>query len=907
MARVQPGRHTGSPSKRVCGGRCGVVVLRDPTRAPDDVPRASRPREQRYVFDAAFDASATQVRPSGLAGHGDVGLGARCGAAGRAPGPLALPQETVYRATTRGLVAGVLSGSNATVFAYGPTGCGKTHTMLGSDGEPGVCARALGDLFQAIEDAGGDTEYEVSMSYLEIYNETLRDLLNPSLGYLELREDARGTIQVAGLTEVSATSAEEVVRLLARGNRRRRQEPTAANGTSSRSHAVLQVTVRQRHRGTALRRGRLLMIDLAGSERAAQTQNRGQRMKEGAHINRSLLALGNCIEALSSARGSKYINYRDSKLTRLLKDSLGGKSRTVMIAHISPASTAFEESRSTLAYAARAKSIRTKVRHNLLSASCCVAQCGGTMANLRRDILHPDRQQDSEPAPGKRRDIHYVQAQVRLGRLREELLGACREQAALRQRLLQLEGTVLRARLEASRHLLALSRWEQRARRWGKEGQREPDGPGETQRNWDMGDEKSGAPGPPDVAVAHESFVALAEEQGRLREQKAELARCFQRSQQHARGLQEPAELRPRSLLGGSRRPRALCTHIIQQQRQLIADRRLSVPRALQELYQTHLEELPGGPDRTDTTPPEGTSLPQIPRASRAESLLDAEQDRGRAQDPRHPTAPWPPLHPKGDSAPSPVFKTSPRAGWKGSAVVPMPLPGRGTVALERTPQASTNTQHDASLGSGTGSEVAVGRRESREMSSSTKRLSAKATRRWSHTPGGDSPAGTAACLGAAQPSPSLGTRPWARKKLETREGSLDAKRRKGRRSWSFEATGHRLSAPCACAPCAQPGSSPHRCVHGPCSVPQLVAPPGSQMLQSLSKPTVPVGTRAAGTQGPPKTLPRARPPQNQQPGAGDPSLPVPTSTRKGQHPRLGCVVASGTGASGKGAQSCRC
>ncbi|XP_040386879.1 kinesin-like protein KIF19 [Cygnus olor] len=354
-----------------------VVVLRDPTRAPDDVLRASRPREQRYIFDAAFDASATQ--------------------------------ETVYRASTRGLVAGVLSGSNATVFAYGPTGCGKTHTMLGSDGEPGVCARALGDLFQAIEDAGGDTEYEVSMSYLEIYNETLRDLLNPSLGYLELREDARGAIQVAGLTEVSATSAEEVVRLLARGNRRRTQEPTAANSTSSRSHAVLQVTVRQRHRGTALRRGRLLMIDLAGSERAAQTQNRGQRMKEGAHINRSLLALGNCIKALSSARGSKYINYRDSKLTRLLKDSLGGKSRTVMIAHISPASTAFEESRSTLAYADRAKSIRTKVRHNLLSASCCVAQCGGAVADLCRDILHPDSQQDSEPAPGKRRDIHYIQ------------------------------------------------------------------------------------------------------------------------------------------------------------------------------------------------------------------------------------------------------------------------------------------------------------------------------------------------------------------------------------------------------------------------------------------------------------------------------------------------------------------
>ncbi|NXV95420.1 KIF19 protein, partial [Calonectris borealis] len=306
-----------------------VVVLRDPMEDPDDVLRASRSREKSYVFDVAFDSTATQ--------------------------------ETVYRATTRGLVAGVISGYNATVFAYGPTGCGKTYTMLGTDGEPGICARTLGDLFQAIEDTSGDTEYEVSMSYLEIYNEMIRDLLNPSLGCLQLREDASGTVQVAGITEVSAINAEEVMQLLARGNRQRTQEPTAVNRTSSRSHAVLQVTVRQRRQGGGLRHGRLFLIDLAGSERAAQTQNCGQRMKEGAHINRALLALGNCIKALSNQARTKYINYRDSKLTRLLKDSLGGNSRTVMIAHISPASTAFEESRSTLTYAHRAKSIRTTV------------------------------------------------------------------------------------------------------------------------------------------------------------------------------------------------------------------------------------------------------------------------------------------------------------------------------------------------------------------------------------------------------------------------------------------------------------------------------------------------------------------------------------------------------------------
>ncbi|XP_064378887.1 kinesin-like protein KIF19 isoform X1 [Dromaius novaehollandiae] len=362
-----------------------VVVLRDPMEDPEDVLRANRSREKSYVFDAAFDSTATQ--------------------------------ETVYRATTRGLIASIISGCNATVFAYGPTGCGKTYTMLGTDREPGIYARTLGDLFQAIEDTSGDMDYEVSMSYLEIYNETIRDLLNPSLGYLELREDSKGAIQVAGITEVSAVNAEEVMQLLLKGNKQRTQEPTAANRASSRSHAVLQVSVRQRsRRAGAVRRGRLFLIDLAGSERAAQSQNRGQRMREGAHINRSLLALGNCINALSAKASQKYVNYRDSKLTRLLKDSLGGNSRTVMIAHISPASTAFEESRSTLAYADRARSIRTSVRRNLLGASHGMVQYGSIVADLRREIRRLQSRLGAEPGrpgQGERGDIRCIQGRSR--------------------------------------------------------------------------------------------------------------------------------------------------------------------------------------------------------------------------------------------------------------------------------------------------------------------------------------------------------------------------------------------------------------------------------------------------------------------------------------------------------------
>ncbi|NWH51668.1 KIF19 protein, partial [Fregata magnificens] len=471
-----------------------VVVLRDPMEDPDDVLRASCSREKSYVFDMAFNSTASQ--------------------------------ETVYCATTQGLIADIISGYNATVFAYGPTGCGKTYTMLGTNREPGICARALGDLFQAIKDTSGDTEYEVSVSYLEIYNEMIRDLLNPSLGCLQLREDASGTVQVAGITEVSAINAEEVMQLLVQGNRQRIQEPTAANHTSSRSHAVLQVTVRQRRRGRGLRCSRLFMIDLAGSERAAQTQNRGQRMKEGAHINRSLLALGNCIKALSNQASTKYINYRDSKLTRLLKDSLGGSSRTVMIAHISPASTAFEESRSTLAYAHRAKSIRTTVRHNLLSISYHVAQHGSIVADLCREIQCLKGRGDAEagqPGQGECQDTPYMQVQVQLrgaccthpelGHVRKELLGACHEQAALCHRLLQLEGTELHAQ-----HLLALARRMQRGWQWSKEGWGELDRPGDSERDSDPGDKQLDIPEPPDVATAHKSITALMEEQGTLQQ-----------------------------------------------------------------------------------------------------------------------------------------------------------------------------------------------------------------------------------------------------------------------------------------------------------------------------------------------------------------------------------------------------
>nr|XP_031289190.1 kinesin-like protein KIF19 [Camelus dromedarius] len=347
----------------------------DPGEDPEDPLRTHRSQEKTFIFDTVFDQQASQ--------------------------------EDVYRATTQHLVEGVVSGYNATVFAYGPSGAGKTHTMLGTDAEPGIYLQTLTHLLRAIEETRDSADCSVSTSYLEIYNEAIRDLLNPSSGFLDLREDARGSIQIAGITEVSTSNAQEIMQLLTKGNRQHTQEPTAANQTSSRSHAVLQVTVRQRSRATnlagAVRLGRLFMVDLAGSERASQTQNRGMRMKEGAHINRSLLALGNCINALREKGGSRaqYVNFRDSKLTRLLKDALGGNSRTVMIAHVSPASTHFEESRSTLLYAYRAKNIKTRVKRNLLKVSYHITQYTDVISDLRREIERLQCKVEKQEAQGR--------------------------------------------------------------------------------------------------------------------------------------------------------------------------------------------------------------------------------------------------------------------------------------------------------------------------------------------------------------------------------------------------------------------------------------------------------------------------------------------------------------------------
>lgn len=279
--------------------------------------------------------------------------------------------QDIFEGSTKDLIINLLDGYNCSVFAYGATGAGKTHTMLGKDDDPGITFRTMAELFNQIDLQKEHRDFELGVTYLEIYNENVQDLLHKS-GPLHLREDGRAGIIVAGLKIITIHSPDELLSLLAKGNRNRTQHPTDANEESSRSHAVFQVYVNITNKlDGQVKHVKLSMIDLAGSERASATGCKGARFKEGANINKSLLALGNCINNL--ADGIKHIPYRESKLTRLLKDSLGGNCQTVMIANISPSSMSYEDTCNTLRYANRAKKIKTNIKKNIVNCQMHVS------------------------------------------------------------------------------------------------------------------------------------------------------------------------------------------------------------------------------------------------------------------------------------------------------------------------------------------------------------------------------------------------------------------------------------------------------------------------------------------------------------------------------------------------------
>uniref|UniRef100_A0A671MMX0 Kinesin-like protein n=1 Tax=Sinocyclocheilus anshuiensis TaxID=1608454 RepID=A0A671MMX0_9TELE len=280
-------------------------------------------------------------------------------------------QLDVYNLTARPIIDSVLEGYNGTIFAYGQTGTGKTFTMEGVRAVPelrGIIPNSFAHVFGHIAKAEGDTSVFFVISYLEIYNEEVRDLLGKDqMQRLEVKERPDVGVYIKDLSGYVVNNADDMDRIMTLGHKNRSVGATNMNEHSSRSHAIFTITIECSEKGVDgdqhVRMGKLHLVDLAGSERQGKTGATGQRLKEATKINLSLSTLGNVISALVDGK-STHVPYRNSKLTRLLQDSLGGNSKTMMCANIGPADYNYDETISTLRYANRAKNIKNKARIN---------------------------------------------------------------------------------------------------------------------------------------------------------------------------------------------------------------------------------------------------------------------------------------------------------------------------------------------------------------------------------------------------------------------------------------------------------------------------------------------------------------------------------------------------------------
>ena len=311
----------------------------------------SQIKYQQFFFDYVFDKTATQ--------------------------------QEIYTKTTKNLLESIIEGYNATVFAYGATGSGKTYTMLGiNENERGIMPRSVIDLFKMLNKRK-NKEFRLSVSYVEIYNEEIRDLLG-NREELKLHEDPTKGVIIQGVKEIFVDNVDNFFDILYKGNQKRTVGKTNANETSSRSHALLKINIENKDKegpnSSNINCGRFILVDLAGSEKNNSSINPNNnnnsnnnnlnaknnlRQQEGAKINQSLLYLGICINALASK--SKFIPWRNSKLTHILKDSIGGNAKIVMISTISPSLFCTEETLNTLNYSNRAKNITTIIKKNVIN------------------------------------------------------------------------------------------------------------------------------------------------------------------------------------------------------------------------------------------------------------------------------------------------------------------------------------------------------------------------------------------------------------------------------------------------------------------------------------------------------------------------------------------------------------
>ncbi|CAK9078219.1 unnamed protein product [Durusdinium trenchii] len=265
------------------------------------------------------------------------------------------------------LATSTLDGYNVCIFAYGQTGSGKTHTMTGTGEDPGLNTRVLRELFRIRDERRNEYDIQISIAITEIYNEAIRDLLNPDgKDKLDVRINPDGTCGVPGLTETPVSNVDDVLKCIGDASKNRATSTTDMNEQSSRSHSIVTVRTKCTLKGSDTYIGKIHLIDLAGSENTNKSGVTGQGMKEAQNINKSLSALGDVIQSLVGK--SSHTPYRNSKLTMMLKDSLGGDSKTLMIVCVSPAQFNVTESLSALNFASRARNVELgKAKRNVAS------------------------------------------------------------------------------------------------------------------------------------------------------------------------------------------------------------------------------------------------------------------------------------------------------------------------------------------------------------------------------------------------------------------------------------------------------------------------------------------------------------------------------------------------------------
>ncbi|GME28749.1 kinesin family protein [Neofusicoccum parvum] len=394
-------------------------------------------------------------------------------------------QDDVYSSFGEEFLDHNFEGYHTCIFAYGQTGSGKSYTMMGTPEQPGLIPRTCEALFDRINnEPSPNTTYSVHVSYFEVYNEHVRDLLSqrtsPSI-YLKIRESQTDGVYVQGLTDAPVRSYADVERLMKTGDLNRTTASTKMNDTSSRSHAVFTINLKQMQHSlltdeTIERSARMRLVDLAGSERAKSTEATGQRLVEGGKINKSLTTLGRVIAALAQNGGSgstadgrprsghskkrELVPYRDSVLTWLLKDSLGGNSKTAMVACIAPAD--YDETLSTLRYADQAKRIRTRATVNQDSMSS--AQRDAQIAAMAEQIRHLQTSVNASTLRRQQAEAAELEDYQRRVEVMQRLMEETRQVSEAKIKALTAEveelrpvNQTLRAESEALRRHLALA------------------------------------------------------------------------------------------------------------------------------------------------------------------------------------------------------------------------------------------------------------------------------------------------------------------------------------------------------------------------------------------------------------------------------------------------------------------